>query len=65
MPDSNPVAKSFRFHARWNGIQVLGTAIARKDRVELFPVPELCIEIPLEEFEKLAPRLVVAAHTRP
>lgn len=65
VPDSNPAAKSFRFDACFNGVRVLGTAVARRDQIELYPVPEVCIEIPLDGFTDLSKRLLVAAHTRP
>lgn len=62
--DSNPTAKSFRFDACWNGVVVTATAVARHDQIELFPVPGVCLEIPLDGFAELASRLLVAAHTR-
>lgn len=62
--DSNPAAKSFRFEACWNGIVVTGTAVARRDQIELYPAPGVCLEIPLEGFTDLASRLLIAAHTR-
>lgn len=62
--DSNPAAKSFRFDACWNGVQVLATAVARHDQIELYPVPGVCLEIPLAGFGELASKLMIAAHTR-
>lgn len=62
--DSNPDAKSFRFEACWNGVTVVGTAVARRDQIELFPIPGLCLEIPVGAFADLASKLLVAAHTR-
>lgn len=65
VPDSPPLAKSFRFDACWNGVIVSGTAVARRDQIELFPVPGVCLEIPLDGFAELASKLLIAAHTRP
>lgn len=62
--DSNPHAKSFRFDGCWQGVRVSGTAIARGDQIELYPIPGLCLEIPLDGFRQLAAHLLVAAHTR-
>ncbi|MCU1500602.1 MAG: hypothetical protein JWM47_4555 [Acidimicrobiales bacterium] len=60
----SPRALSFRFEGSWQGVQIIGTAIARNDQIELYPLPGVCLEIPLAGFEDLTPKLIVAAHTR-
>lgn len=60
----SPRALSFRFEGAWQGTQIIGTAVALNDTIQLYPLPGICLEIPLAGFEDLAPKLIVAAHTR-
>ena len=58
-------SKTIRFEAVWDGTHIIGTLIANRDEVVIVPVPGKALVMPLDVFEALTTRAVIAAHTTP
>lgn len=65
VPDAQPNTRTLAFPAVYNGVQIIGTAIARQGQIDIVPVPGVVLEIPLDAWRGMAPFLTAAALTRP
>lgn len=64
MPATDAASHTIEFPALYNGAQVIATAVARADQIDIVPVSGVLIEVELHVWEQLATRAIVAAHTR-
>lgn len=64
MPATDPGSHTIEFPVLYNGVQVIATAVARADQIDIV-LPGVLIEVELHVFEQLATRAVIAAHSKP